>query len=238
VSHLESPKLSLLQGNKLASGVGAAELGLELVDFVVSLDSHEELCQRLVHDHMFRGKILGARFFKIGSNLELDAETGHGRVIEFQAKHPFWGSAAESIQTKSPQYLIGSDENWLVVPLFRGTVPIAIIVLSLDKGLVIEEKILVAASIVAKFGSLFYFLVPKRRPTSFAASGLPANFSLSDRHHSILKLMSEGLSNRQIGQVLLLSESTVRQENIKIFKHLGVRSRNEAVKQALNTSRL
>lgn len=236
MSHL-TPHRSVLQGNKLESGVKTTELGLELVDFVVSLDSHEELCQRLVHDDRFRGEILGARFFKIGSALELDAETGHGRVIEFQEKDPIWGSASEAIKTKSPQYLKGSDENWLVVPLFRGTVPLAIIVLSLDKGLVIDEKILVAASIVAKIGPLFYCFVPKRRPTSFAATGLPANFTLSDRHYSILKLMSEGLSNRQIGQALLLSESTVRQENIKIFKHLGVRSRNEAVKQALNTSR-
>ena len=49
---------------------------------------------------------------------------------------------------------------------------------------------------------------------------------------SLAKLMAEGKTNAQIAQELILSESTIRQETVKIYRALGVSARSEASKRA------
>jgi DNA-binding NarL/FixJ family response regulator len=44
--------------------------------------------------------------------------------------------------------------------------------------------------------------------------------------------MAEGKTNAQIAQELILSESTIRQETVKIYRALGVHARSEAGKRA------
>lgn len=53
---------------------------------------------------------------------------------------------------------------------------------------------------------------------------------LSDRQMLILRMMSEGRTNLVISELLGYSESTVRQETIKIFAILGCHGREEASK--------
>ena len=77
--------------------------------------------------------------------------------------------------------------------------------------------------------------MPKNEPVSARQNpGEPAS-QLSPRHFEILKFMKQGLTNREIGLKLSLSESTIRQENIKIFRFLNVGNRQEAVTAASET---
>lgn len=57
--------------------------------------------------------------------------------------------------------------------------------------------------------------------------------SLTERQLLILSKMHAGLTNYQIGHQLNVSESTVKQESIKIFRFLNVNKRKDAVEQAL-----
>jgi DNA-binding NarL/FixJ family response regulator len=56
--------------------------------------------------------------------------------------------------------------------------------------------------------------------------------SLTERQLTVLRLMAEGKTNAQIAQELILSESTIRQETVKIYRALGVHARSEAGKRA------
>ena len=51
---------------------------------------------------------------------------------------------------------------------------------------------------------------------------------LTERQHVILRLISENLTNLAISEQLGYSESTIRQETIKIFAKLGCSGRHEA----------
>lgn len=51
---------------------------------------------------------------------------------------------------------------------------------------------------------------------------------LTDRQLEILRLISEEQSNLSISQYLMFSESTIRQEVMRIFVKLGCSHRNEA----------
>lgn len=54
------------------------------------------------------------------------------------------------------------------------------------------------------------------------------DIKLSKRQHQILQLMSDGLSNRDIGIQLALSEHTVKVHAWRLFRRMEVKSRTEA----------
>ena len=56
--------------------------------------------------------------------------------------------------------------------------------------------------------------------------------SLTPRELEVLKLVSAGSSNREIGHSLMLSEATVKSHLVHIYDKLGVRSRTSAVAAA------
>jgi DNA-binding NarL/FixJ family response regulator len=56
---------------------------------------------------------------------------------------------------------------------------------------------------------------------------------LAPRELEVLRLASEGLTNREIGRKLFISERTVQSHFSAVFAKLGARSRTEAVSSAL-----
>jgi LuxR family maltose regulon positive regulatory protein len=68
------------------------------------------------------------------------------------------------------------------------------------------------------------------------AASVPAPSSLieplSPRELEILKLIAQGLSNREIGERLFLALDTIKGHNRKIFDKLQVQSRTEAIARA------
>ena len=56
---------------------------------------------------------------------------------------------------------------------------------------------------------------------------------LSGRQLEIIVLAARGLSNRQIARELHLADATVKRHLANIYEEMGVRSRNEAVRRAL-----
>jgi DNA-binding NarL/FixJ family response regulator len=54
---------------------------------------------------------------------------------------------------------------------------------------------------------------------------------LSARQITILSHIQDGLVNMEIAKELLLSESTIRQETVRIYRILGVGNRQDAVKR-------
>jgi DNA-binding CsgD family transcriptional regulator len=63
-------------------------------------------------------------------------------------------------------------------------------------------------------------------------TGKLAELGLTPREHEILGLIAEGLSNREIGERLFVSENTVKSHSSRVFEKLGVSRRTEAVRRA------
>ena len=61
---------------------------------------------------------------------------------------------------------------------------------------------------------------------------------LTERQYEILLAMARGETNAQIAHQLILSESSIKQESVKIFRSLGVGSRQQAVAKAKATGLL
>lgn len=83
----------------------------------------------------------------------------------------------------------------------------------------------VAAGEVALSPSIAAQLVARMRE--------PAPASLTPRETEVLRLVAEGLSNREIGERLFLGESTVKTHLLRTFEKLGVNDRTRAVTLAM-----
>lgn len=73
--------------------------------------------------------------------------------------------------------------------------------------------------------------LPEQAPDS-AVERARARYALSDRQMEVLTLMSEGYANRDIAQVLHVSENTVKTHVKVLFQSLAVSSRIECVREA------
>jgi DNA-binding CsgD family transcriptional regulator len=71
-------------------------------------------------------------------------------------------------------------------------------------------------------------LVDKSEPFSLNAGKLK-ELGITQREHEILVLIAEGLSNREIGERLFVSENTVKTHSSRLFEKLGVNRRVQAV---------
>ena len=86
-------------------------------------------------------------------------------------------------------------------------------------GALIEPS--VARKVISEFSRL-----PGTSRTSFAAS------PLTGREEEILKLIAEGLTNREIGQRLHLAEGTIKNYTSAILQKIGARDRTQAALKA------
>jgi two-component system response regulator DegU len=72
--------------------------------------------------------------------------------------------------------------------------------------------------------------MPASRPALYAT---PPTDSLSERELEVLYWLASGASNREIGELLYITESTVKRHVYNIFAKLNVRNRTEATLQAI-----
>jgi DNA-binding NarL/FixJ family response regulator len=86
---------------------------------------------------------------------------------------------------------------------------------------------LVEPSVAQKVLAEFARLLPPARPPH---EGLPE--PLTEREQEILRLLTRGLSNREIGMRLSLAEGTVKNYVTQILQKLGVRDRTQAALRA------
>lgn len=72
--------------------------------------------------------------------------------------------------------------------------------------------------------------VPEGGPFVLDAAMLQ-EVGLTPREHEILGLIAEGLSNREIGERIFVSENTVKTHSSRLFEKLGVNRRVQAVQR-------
>jgi DNA-binding NarL/FixJ family response regulator len=58
--------------------------------------------------------------------------------------------------------------------------------------------------------------------------------ALSDREMEVIVLVARGFSNRQVATQLHISEATIKRHLANIYEKIGVTSRSDAVRTALN----
>lgn len=72
---------------------------------------------------------------------------------------------------------------------------------------------------------------PAQQPIAISETDADAIVVLGDRQTEVLELMAAGNSNKQIAQLLGISEATVKYHTSQLFKLLGVKNRTSCIRE-------
>jgi DNA-binding CsgD family transcriptional regulator len=213
----------------------------ELSSLLASASSATDLCRKLVHSDLTNESTTGASIFSIDQQAHFHLVGSYGKGLPVSGvsvwdEHPF-GTAARSgkLHNATVQAIDGSDVEAYCIPLTKGSDPIGILCLTLSVGAKMNDISPEALSVVSKVTGIWLDSLGVNSGSMANGSQIastPSPESLTERQLTVLRLMAEGNTNSQIAQELILSESTIRQETVKIYRALGVHARSEAGKRA------
>ena len=197
------------------------------LDIAMASDSLMSLCRQAVLTPRLEGLIRGSHIFLLDQHINLLPTAFFGLALE--DANP--SVAFESIQGSRIAYSLETAQSpaMVSIPFIKNGVPEACCVLVLKPGAEITE---IAPSIASLMGKVCGFFLGNQSnsPRSVQTfSGKPTIDELTGRQLQILDFMADGLTNVEISRKLLLSESTIRQESVRIYRTLETDNRQDAV---------
>ncbi len=212
------------------------EIVKDVVDLVVSSQSIQDLCRKFVHEDFAHGMIQGSYIYSINTSLDIVLEIGYGKTTnKVRPVASAWEEdcpLASCVKNKTPVFRQDGENCHLAIPLLRENIPIACLMLVLDSNCSSNPISEVTFEVVSKIGAFFVETKPTRDAQKAARRPENSMGALTQRQRRILQLASEGLTNAAIGKEVSLSESTVRQETIRIYRALEATGRLEAIAKA------
>jgi DNA-binding CsgD family transcriptional regulator len=120
-------------------------------------------------------------------------------------------------------------------PIERCGTPMAVASVFFNFKVLLNEETIEFIDSIANLLSMYLFspayrqkAAPGFSPEDVIGVDSERGLPLTQRQDLILRMISEGRTNNAIGDILQYSESTIRQETIKIFSKLGCDGRAEA----------
>lgn len=210
------------------------------MDLVLESENSQDLCRRVVHSDFFADAARGAYVYLLNTRSNLVEAAGYGEpYAEGMNEISAWDEnpASIAVRTKSLYFLAGnagSDRNGaLAFPLVQSKAPIGCFVVVLSPSTTQNPIPIEISSALEKLGG--HFVATKGSGFAGAIGNKSGDGSAEDlttRQVTILSFMGDGMTNAEISAKVLLSESTVRQETIRIYRALQVSGRQEAVAKA------
>jgi DNA-binding CsgD family transcriptional regulator len=145
---------------------------------------------------------------------------------------PEWGQEYPLLK---PFEFPGTERSFICLAIEKCGTPVAVVGIFASPVIEVDGEIDAFLGAIANLLSLYLYREEKS-PTNMNASSdksvalkaRQTNQALTERQILILKLISENRTNIVISERLGYSESTIRQETIKIYAKLGCNGREEA----------
>jgi DNA-binding CsgD family transcriptional regulator len=225
--------LSITDTSKNSMGALSAAL-----DALLFASSANDLCRTVVHGGFTGVETHGCHIYVLDHNSNLKQVAGYGLahasvVDELSA----WDDspAAACIREKDLVFKAATKEtgrSLICIPFLKDSIPVGCVCLTVSDGVNGVPEIPGLLTVVSKLGALYLetsgVKTSGRKDTSATTNGE----DLTKRQIQILEMMSDGMSNVEIAREMLLSESSIRQETVRIYRALGVGGRAEASKKA------
>jgi DNA-binding CsgD family transcriptional regulator len=199
------------------------------LDIVIESTSSEDMCRRIVLGPANGQAFVGCHIQAIDKSGQLVPEASFGQELPENYKK----AAEQAIFSRTLVFTpeIGENAAHVALPLTHANLPIAVAILVLKKG---AQRQYISDLIAPQISKLVgYHLqqlrLQNRAPGIQTFSGAAHVSEITSRQIKILEFMAEGLTNAEISRKLLLSESTVRQESVRIYRIFNTDSRHAAV---------
>jgi DNA-binding CsgD family transcriptional regulator len=210
----------------------------QALDLLLSATDAPDLCRRITHADFTGPDCMGAHIYLLDASSHLQLVAGYGVPAPIAANDvSIWDDNALARCVREKCLIFNVDEGssgehtLYCVPWLKESAPVGCIVLVMKPGT--TEKPFDDSNVPAlsKLGAMYVSQIGLN-----AASGKYSQVAvnpddLTSRQLTILNLMAEGMVNGEIARQLMLSESTIRQETVRIYRALGVGNRQEASKK-------
>jgi DNA-binding CsgD family transcriptional regulator len=197
--------------------------------FTSASDTYE-LCRNIVHSELLGVKTSGAQLISIDQKGQLRSVASYGKSYPVSENLSLWDEnpVSKALGEKRHESFEFEGSFVNVLPFYRSMAPVGgLIVISSEKVAPFEKE---ALNIFAQLGA-FYLDTNGLNIKQGSAKSEGNPDELTDRQREVLSYMSLGQTNAEIARTMLLSESTIRQETVRIYRALGVSSRSEASKK-------
>lgn len=201
----------------------------------------QDLCRRIAHAEFMDGFCHGVAAYLLDQRSHLVEVATYGKSQEFPEQEiSAWGDTvlAQAIRSRKIVVETTSDSTLVALPIELAGMTTGAFLFTLSTE--VPDPIFgkETTSMLSSLGGLFMDskgLSLKQTSTPAVASSeadsLPVQ-ELTTRQVQIIHFMADGLTNAEIAKHVLLSESTVRQETIRIFRILKCHTRSEAIVKA------
>lgn len=217
--------------------LGALESALDALIFSAN---SSDLCRTIVHGGFTGVETHGCHLYLLDHNSNLKQIAGYGLLHE-SASDEFsaWDDNPVSKCIRDKQLVFEeaktkADRALIAVPFMKDHTPVGCLVLTVAASVKEVPDVPHLVPVVSKLGALYLELSGLQTQSRREAAN-PSNGSGSDltsRQLQILEMMAQGMSNVEIAREMLLSESSIRQETVRIYRALAVGGRAEASKKA------
>ncbi len=201
-----------------------------------------ELARRLVHSEVVGKDAIGSIFYLTTQTGDLDPLGSFGKTPVLGDDLSIWADnpVAKTVSDLKPHSELmevtgGQQALVACIPILKGSDPIGVgVIVRREAGTPLASKLSPNAirSIANTYGIWMDALGVKPRGTSPTHIGTSQE-DLTSRQLEVLKEMAKGRP-RSDCRDMILSESSIRQETVRIYRALGVGTRAEAARKALN----
>lgn len=211
---------------------------VRLIGLLASSGSGNELCRRLASDEIFGAGTLGVQIFAL-------TNAGRWHLLGSYGKNPYEGQTMsqfdENLLTQTArtrELAVGTAEvdgveaDVVACVSLRGDVPVGAVIRTSATGSYMFTPHNGTLRAIQDAGGLFLDSIGYKTVSNSDNAKDSSPSDMTERQHAILIEMAHGKTNLVIANEMILSESTIKQESVKIFRALGVSTRQQAVLKA------
>lgn len=210
----------------------------KVLDAVLNSASPTDLCRQIVHAGFADGLVRGCALYFLDAKSIIKPIASYGQSVGAESGLSAWDDStlSESVREKGVRTgglsVDGKKLSVLAVPFIANGVPRGLVALVIDDFNFQVEFPKELAELISKLGAFYLDTLDFGNITNGHALAVVGPEDLTTRQLTVLSHIDSGLVNLEIAKILMLSESTIRQETVKIYRALGVGNRQEAVRKA------
>jgi DNA-binding CsgD family transcriptional regulator len=210
----------------------------KVLDSILSSSGPADLCRQIVHSNFVPEATRGCELFYLDSKSVLRPIASYGLGSGQNKDLSAWDDSplSEAIREKrlvtGPVVAEGMELSVIALPFVSNGVPVGLVCIVIeqrDYKIAISEEM---ADLFLKLGAFYIESLDFGNMANGTGSIAVNPEDLTSRQMTILGHIQNGLVNIEIAKILMLSESTIRQETVRIYRALGAGNRQEAVKKA------
>ena len=209
------------------------------LDVILSSTDPADLCRQIVHSDYVPAETRGCEVFYLDGKSILRSVGSYGMTSGQTEEISAWDASPLSEAIREKKLVSGKLENLgpefeiVAMPFISHGVPVGLMAMVIEEKQFDLQELQVASEMFYKLGALYLESLDLGNTMNNTVAPVPGSpEDLSNRQITILGHIQDGLVNLEITKELMVSESTIRQETVRIYRALGVGNRLEAVKKA------